>query len=89
LAGLCNGGNSPARLKASATKARVKVVALDFSPTMPAELDKLFGKDPGVTSVAHDFDQPFPPLRPFDAMISSFAIHHVLHAEALQMSQGA
>jgi tRNA (cmo5U34)-methyltransferase len=55
-------------------------VALDFSPTMLTELRKLALVDPRVTIVAHDFDDELPALGKFDAVISSFAIHHVTHA---------
>jgi tRNA (cmo5U34)-methyltransferase len=54
-------------------------VALDFSPTMLDELHRLFGHDPSVKIVAHDFDQPLPDLGRFDLVVSSFAIHHVHH----------
>jgi SAM-dependent methyltransferase len=59
---------------------------------MLAELDKLFGADPSVTVVAHDLDRPLPGMGRFDAVISSFAIHHVrderkrsIYAEAFAM----
>lgn len=64
---------------AKAARPRAEFVALDFSPTMLAELEKLFGNDPAVTIVAHDFDRPLPAMGRFDAVISSFAIHHVPH----------
>ena len=54
-------------------------VALDFSPTMLAELRKLVDSDPHVTVVAHDFDRKLPGLGRFEAVVSSFAIHHVTH----------
>ncbi len=54
-------------------------VALDFSPTMLATLRTLFSAETSVTVVAHDLDQPLPPLDAFDAVVSSFAIHHVGH----------
>jgi tRNA (cmo5U34)-methyltransferase len=57
----------------------VQCVALDFSPVMLDLLRKTFGDDPGVTVVNHDLDQPLPSLGSFEAVVSSFAIHHVLH----------
>jgi len=74
-------GSGAGRLLAlvKAARPRGEFVALDFSPTMLAELHKLFGKDAAVTIVAHDFDEPLPPLGRFDAVVSSFAIHHVRH----------
>jgi tRNA (cmo5U34)-methyltransferase len=74
-------GSGAGRLLALVKAARphAQFVALDFSPTMLAELQKLFGNDPAVTIVPHDFDQALPAMGRFDAVISSFAIHHVAH----------
>lgn len=54
-------------------------VALDFSPTMLAVVGDRFGADPSVTIVSHDLSQPLPDLGTFDAVVSSFAIHHLDH----------
>lgn len=54
-------------------------VALDFSAAMLHALDRSYGRDERVTIVAHDFDKTLPPLGSFDAVISSFAIHHLIH----------
>ncbi len=62
-----------------ADRPRAQFVALDFSPTMLEALRKRFANDPQVTIVAHDFTNPLPELGKFDAVISSFAIHHVSH----------
>lgn len=57
-----------------------RAVALDFSPTMIERLRKRFGGDPSVEVIVHDLDNPLPAsLRTFDAIVSSFAIHHVTH----------
>ncbi len=46
---------------------------------MLAALHRRFDRDSTVTVVAHDFSNPLPPLGSFDAVISSFAIHHLSH----------
>ncbi len=71
------GGRLLALVKAARPKAHF--VGLDFSPTMLEILQKLFTGDSGVSIVAHNFEQPLPPMGKFDAVISSFAIHHVSH----------
>jgi tRNA (cmo5U34)-methyltransferase len=54
-------------------------VALDFSATMLDALQETYGHDERVSIVAHDFDKRLPPMGRFDAVISSFAIHHLVH----------
>jgi SAM-dependent methyltransferase len=55
-------------------------VALDFSDTMLDRLHMRFAPDASVRIVAHDLDWPLPgSLGVFDAVVSSFAIHHVGH----------
>ncbi|MBD2103581.1 class I SAM-dependent methyltransferase [Leptolyngbya sp. FACHB-261] len=56
-----------------------KGVALDFSPAMLQAAQARFADDATVEIVAHDFDQPLPPLGCFDVVVSSFAIHHCPH----------
>ena len=51
-------------------------VALDHSETMLGKLREEFGNNPNVTIVQHDMAHPLPVLGVFDAVISSFAIHH-------------
>jgi tRNA (cmo5U34)-methyltransferase len=58
---------------------RAQAVALDFSPVMVEELRKNFAADALVAVVEHDLDQPLPELGRFDAVVSSFAIHHLTH----------
>jgi SAM-dependent methyltransferase len=58
---------------------RAQAVALDFSPLMLQRLRGRFANDPLVTILDHSLDDPLPALGPFDAVVSSFAIHHVSH----------
>jgi len=54
-----------------------EAVAVDFSPTMLIQLRERYGADPKVQIVSHDLDQPLPAMGTFDAVVSSFAIHHL------------
>jgi SAM-dependent methyltransferase len=73
----CGGGRLLALVKAARPSAQF--VGLDFSPTMLETLRELFAGDSSVTIVSHDFENRLPRMEPFDAVISSFAIHHVCH----------
>ena len=55
-----------------------RAVALDFSPVMVKALQGNFAADPAITVVEHNLDRPLPDLGRFDAVVSSFAIHHVV-----------
>jgi SAM-dependent methyltransferase len=54
-------------------------VALDFSPAMLEAARARFKGLERVRIVDHDLDRPLPELGSFDAVISSFAIHHLPH----------
>ena len=54
-------------------------VAVDFSNEMLAQLGTRVGHDARVSVHAHDLSRPLPDLGRFDAIVSSFAIHHVTH----------
>jgi tRNA (cmo5U34)-methyltransferase len=58
-----------------------EAVALDFSETMLQHLRARFAGDPQVRVVVHDLDRPLPEsLGTFDAIVSCFAIHHLVDA---------
>ena len=56
-----------------------EAVALDFSPAMLKAARERFAKESSVSVVAHNMDAPLPDLGRFDAVISCFAIHHLVH----------
>jgi SAM-dependent methyltransferase len=57
----------------------VDAVAIDFSPAMIEAAGKRFAGNSSVALVTHNLDHPLPELGKFDAVISSFAIHHLVH----------
>ncbi len=57
-----------------------QAMALDFSPAMLERVRARFAGDASVAVVSHDLEHPLPAsLGPFDAAVSSFAIHHLVH----------
>ena len=54
-------------------------VAIDFSPAMLDAAQKRFAGDSSVAVMVHNLDRPLPELGRFDAVVSSFAIHHLSH----------
>jgi tRNA (cmo5U34)-methyltransferase len=55
-------------------------VGLDFSEVMLEAAQKRFANDTRIELVKHDLAEPLPALGRFDAVVSSFAIHHLEHA---------
>jgi tRNA (cmo5U34)-methyltransferase len=54
-------------------------VAIDFSPAMLEAAQKRFRGDSSVVVIPHNLETPLPELGKFDAVVSSFAIHHLVH----------
>jgi tRNA (cmo5U34)-methyltransferase len=54
-------------------------VGLDFSPEMIGRLEARFPDRAQVRVIQHNLELPLPELGRFDAVVSSFAIHHVPH----------
>ena len=57
----------------------IEAVAVDFSETMLMAARKRFAEESRVRVVAHNLDGVLPELGSFDAVVSSFAIHHLVH----------
>jgi tRNA (cmo5U34)-methyltransferase len=61
-----------------------EAVAIDFSLSMLEAARQRFAADSSVTVISHNLDEPLTSLGPnslgkFDAVISCFAIHHLVH----------
>src|ERR1700693_3685204 len=54
-------------------------IAIDFSPAMLEAARRRFADDRSVAVLAHSLEEPLPELGSFDAVVSSFAIHHLIH----------
>jgi SAM-dependent methyltransferase len=64
---------------------QAKGVALDFSLPMLDQLHRRFGPFSRADIVHHNLEFPLPPLGTFDAVVSSFAIHHLVHERKRQL----
>ncbi len=56
----------------------LEAVALDFSPAMLEAVRKRFLSESRIEVLEHDLDEHLPALGQFEAVISSFAIHHLV-----------
>jgi tRNA (cmo5U34)-methyltransferase len=54
-------------------------IAVDFSPVMLEKARVRFKGDDSIEIISHNLDDPLPDWGKFDAIVSSFAIHHVTH----------
>ncbi len=65
----------------------IKAVAIDVSPIMLDAARKNFANDPNVEIVEHNLSNPLPDMGRFDAVISSFVIHHLPHERKRSLYQ--
>jgi SAM-dependent methyltransferase len=74
-------GTGDGRLLALVKRERpnTEAIAIDFSPAMLEAARKRFAGDSSVAVMTHNLDDPLPDMGKFDAVVSSFAIHHVTH----------
>ena len=74
-------GTGDGRLLALLQRDRPEIVGvgLDFSEVMLDAARKRFADDERVELIQHDLLEPLPALGRFDAVVSSFAIHHLEH----------
>lgn len=74
-------GTGDGRLLAllQADRPEMRAVGLDFSELMLAAARERFAGDDRIELIEHDLTEPLPTLGRFDAVVSSFAIHHLEH----------
>jgi tRNA (cmo5U34)-methyltransferase len=74
-------GTGDGRLTAMlrADRPELAAVGLDFSALMLERARERFAGDERIELLEHDLSRPLPALGRFDAVVSSFAIHHLEH----------
>ena len=74
-------GTGDGRLTAMLRADRPELTAtgLDFSALMLERARQRFSADERIELIEHDLSRPLPELGRFDAVVSSFAIHHLEH----------
>jgi SAM-dependent methyltransferase len=74
-------GTGDGRLLAllQANRPEIAGVGIDFSDVMLARASERFEDNQRVGLVEHDLTEPLPDLGRFDAVVSSFVIHHLEH----------
>jgi SAM-dependent methyltransferase len=80
-------GSGDGRLLAFVLAARptARGVAVDFSPLMLEQLRTRFASLPNVEILNHNLASPLPAIGAFDVVVSSFAIHHLVHDRKRQL----
>jgi SAM-dependent methyltransferase len=62
-------------------------IAVDFSPEMLAAAEARFADDARVSVIEHDLNESLPEMGVFDAVVSSFAIHHLTDRRKRELYQ--
>ncbi|HEV2500633.1 MAG TPA: class I SAM-dependent methyltransferase [Terriglobia bacterium] len=70
-------GNGRLLMLVRAEHPAANAVAVDFSPAMLEALRGKFAGDPSTVIIEHNLENRLPELGKFDAVVSSFAIHHL------------